>query len=221
MPRHRACTGCWTRTGQRVGMAAAIFRPYRVNGTRVQTAVIGDISVDARLRGQRLGQMLLRSMTAHLNATISAASGPGDSNRERATNARQRVGWQTGGALVPLVYVLDPARYVKPLAAQRDAGKVRWRVRVRAAERVLVRRHVPRNGALHLSGTPEDALLRFAQRLPASPGVVRDLGPEFLQWRYAQHPHTRFTFATFKRLGRDTRLSGLRGHQYRGHVFDL
>jgi GNAT superfamily N-acetyltransferase len=185
--------------GQRVGMASAIFRPYRVNGTRVQTAVIGDISVDARLRGHGLGQMLLRSLTTHLNQQFPqhpALVIPTESARRTLAS----VGWQTGGSLVPLVYVLDPARYVKPLLRSEALANTASRS-IRAAERLLVRRHVPRHGVLHLNGTPEDALLQFAQRLPASPGVVRDLGPEFLQWRYAQHPHTRFTFASFKRLG--------------------
>jgi GNAT superfamily N-acetyltransferase len=185
--------------GQRVGMAAAIFRPYRVNGTRVQTAVIGDISVDARLRGQGLGQILLRSMTAHLQQQFPrhpALVIPTESARKTLAT----VGWQTGGALVPLVYVLDPAHYVKRWLHSETLAKRVARC-VRGAERLWVRRHVPRNGTLQLSDTMEDALLRFAQRLPASPGVVRDLGPEFLQWRYAQHPRTRFTFATFKRLG--------------------
>ena len=152
--------------GQRVGMAAAIFRPYRVNGTRVQTAVIGDISVDARLRGQGLGQILLRSMTAHLQQQFPrhpALVIPTESARKTLAT----VGWQTGGALVPLVYVLDPARYVKRWLHSETLANCVARC-VRGAERLLVRRHVPRNGTLQLSDTMEDALLRFAQRLPAS-----------------------------------------------------
>jgi hypothetical protein len=143
--------------------------------------------------------MLLRSITAHLQQQFPqhpALVIPTESARRTLAS----VGWQTGGSLVPLVYVLDPARYVQRLLRSETLANCAARC-VRAAERLWVRRHVPRNGTLHLSDTMEDALLRFAQRLPSSPGVVRDLGPEFLEWRYAQHPHTRFTFATFRRLG--------------------
>src|SRR5439155_3477843 len=46
--------------GERIGMAAAIFRWYRINGVRVQVAVIGDISVESKWRNRGFGQVLLR-----------------------------------------------------------------------------------------------------------------------------------------------------------------
>src|SRR2546430_5984453 len=52
---------------QRVGMASVVFRPYWSNNTRVQTAVVGDISLDTRWRGRGLGQVLLRFMTEYLD----------------------------------------------------------------------------------------------------------------------------------------------------------
>src|SRR5215467_10310942 len=56
-----------TPAGERIGMAAAVFHPYWVDGERVQVAVIGDISLDSAWRGKGLGQRLLRFMTAHLD----------------------------------------------------------------------------------------------------------------------------------------------------------
>src|SRR5205823_3553504 len=50
---------------QRIGMASVVFRPYWSNNTRVQTAVVGDISLDTRWRGRGLGQALLRFMTEY------------------------------------------------------------------------------------------------------------------------------------------------------------
>ena len=43
------------------------IRPYRFENERVFTAVIGEISLDARWRGRGLGQVLLRFMTQHLD----------------------------------------------------------------------------------------------------------------------------------------------------------
>src|SRR5256885_16939181 len=51
----------------------------------------------------------------------------------------------------------------------------------------------------------DESLLEFARRLPPPGGAVRELGPESLNWRYGQHPHTRFTFARLDR--KSTRLS--------------
>ena len=117
--------------GERVGMAAAIFRPYWVNGARLQTAVIGDISVDAGLRGQGLGQLLLRSMTAHLDEHFPqhpALVIPTESARRTLAS----VGWATAGALAPLVYVLDPEPYIRPFVRSQDGHGSRGALGARA-----------------------------------------------------------------------------------------
>ena len=113
-------------------MAAAIFRPYHLDGVRTPVAVIGDISVDARYRGRGLGQMLLRYMTDFLDAHFPAGLAlviPTDSARR----ALARVGWSTAGELASNVYVLDAAPYLqrilrfRPLASGPGARAARWR----------------------------------------------------------------------------------------------
>jgi len=54
---------------------------------------------------------------------------------------------------------------------------------------------------LHFKDAPDESLFAFARRPPASDGAIHDTGPETLKWRYAEHPNTRFTFATFSRSG--------------------
>ncbi len=184
---------------QRIGMASVVFRPYWSNNMRVQTAVVGDISLDTRWRGRGLGQTLLRFMTEYLDAHFPQQPAfviP----TEAARRALANVGWVTSGALVPHVYVLDATRYVRALVR---SGWLATRIarRMRALERIVTRLRTKRVGALHLKDTLDESLLEFARRLPPSGGAVRDLGPESLNWRYAQHPHTRFTFARFTRSG--------------------
>src|SRR2546429_9517048 len=99
---------------QRIGMASVVFRPYWSNNTRVQTAVVGDISLDTRWRGRGLGQALLRFMTEYLDVHFPQQPAfviP----TEAARRALSKVGWVTSGTLVPHVYVLDPTRYVRAL----------------------------------------------------------------------------------------------------------
>jgi GNAT superfamily N-acetyltransferase len=184
---------------QRIGMASVVFRPYWINGVRVQTAVVGDISLDTRWRGRGLGQVLLRFMTKYLDEHFPQQPAfviP----TEPARKALASVGWVTRGALVPHVYVLDFTRYVRALVrsgwlATCIAGQIR---RLAAA---VARARAPSEGSLHFKDTLDESLLQFARRLPASEGTVHDTGPEALKWRYAQHPNTRFTFATFSRSG--------------------
>src|SRR5256714_15083027 len=116
-------------------MAAVVFRPYWSDNTRVQTAVVGDISLDTRWRGRGLGQVLLRFMTEHLDVHFPRQPAfviP----TEAARRALRKVGWVTLGALVPHVYVLDPTRYVRALV--RSGGlAIRHLRRMRAVERSL------------------------------------------------------------------------------------
>jgi hypothetical protein len=57
----------------------------------------------------------------------------------------------------------------------------------------------PKDCALFLSDTPNSTVLELASSLPSDAGAAHELNPESLNWRYVQHPHTRFTFARFYR----------------------
>jgi GNAT superfamily N-acetyltransferase len=185
--------------GERIGMGSAVFRPYWIEGVRVQIAVLGDISLGRQWRGRGLGLRLIRFMTAWLDEQFPHQPAfviP----TEPARRTLLKAGWVSRGTLVPHVYVLDGTHYVRMLfgsnwLASRIALPMRW------VARSLAQLQVPRDGTLRLTKVLDDPLLEFARRLPASKGAVRDMGPESLRWRYAQHPHTRFSFGTFSRAG--------------------
>src|SRR5438874_1914163 len=93
---------------QRIGMASVVFRPYWSNNTRVQTAVVGDISLDTRWRGRGLGQALLRFMTEYLDVHFPQQPAfviP----TEAARRALSKVGWVTSGTLVQTWSIYDLA----------------------------------------------------------------------------------------------------------------
>jgi GNAT superfamily N-acetyltransferase len=188
-----------TDAGERIGMAAAIFRPYLVKGRLTQVAVIGDISLDARWRGRGLGQKLLQFMTQHLDASF-----PGQPAlvipTESARRALAACGWSTAGSLAPWVCVVDAADYLRPFT--RSAALARLLARgVRVVSRAFVSRHVPLGGTLKVSDLP-DASIGPQARAQAATGIVtRDLDAQLLGWRYTRHPHTAFRFATFSRAG--------------------
>jgi GNAT superfamily N-acetyltransferase len=183
--------------GERIGMASVVFRPYWIDGARVQAAVVGDISLDARWRGRGLGRLLLQRMTAYLDEHFPQHPGfviP----TEAARHALAKAGWTAPGALVPHVYVVDITRYVHALVrsawlAATLARPMRW------LARALARMHVPRDAELHLADEPTEALQDFVRRIVPAEGASHDLGAETLRWRYQQHPNTRFVFARYTR----------------------
>ena len=186
--------------GARIGMGSAVFRPYWIKGARVHTAVLGDISLDARWRGRGLGERLMRFMTAYLDEHFPGQPGiviPTELARRALANA----GWATLGTLVPHVYVLDGSRYVRALVRSEWLAS-RIAIPLRTLARALASVYVPRDGTLRLTEVLDPPLLEFARGLPAAEGAAHDLGPESLRWRYAQHPNTRFSFGAFSRAGK-------------------
>ncbi len=186
--------------GERIGMAAAIFRSYWVRGALTTVAVIGDISLDARWRGRGLGQVLLRFMTQHLDENYPAYAAlviP----TESARRALERIGWVAAGSLAPLVYVVDAARYLQPFTRSAALARAVARV-IRACLRPLIRRHAPHEGTLKVSDLPDASIEALSSTLMERQCVTRDLASASLSWRYTRHPHTHFRFATLKRAGR-------------------
>ncbi len=185
--------------GERIGMAAAIFRAYWIEGVLTQVAVIGDISVDARWRGRGLGQRLLRFMTQHLDENFHAHPAlviP----TESARRALEQCGWNTAGSLAPWVCVVDAADYLRPYTRSTLLARALARA-LRAGTRAFVGRHVPRDGTLQVSDLPDATIGEHARALAAGGAATRDLGAQVLGWRYTRHPHTAFRFATLSRAG--------------------
>jgi GNAT superfamily N-acetyltransferase len=182
-----------------IGMASAIFRPYSIDATTGFVAVIGDISLDAQWRGRGLGHTLLQFMTAELDKDHSehpALVIPTESARRTLA----RVGWGNAGSLAPLIYVLEPSRYLQPLVRNERLARGMARV-FQSGTRLLAHAFASRQGSLSIADGPA-AAEEFLLRQPALPGVVqRRLSPEALRWRYAQHPRAKFRFATYARSG--------------------
>jgi len=205
--RYALAPGCpapcvyWLRgaSGERIGMASVIFRPYLLDGKRVPVGVIGDISLEARWRGRGLGHSLLKFMTSDLERRFpdrAALVIP----TEAARGVLAGCGWLAAGRLVPLVCALDPANFL----AARLGNIVLARALaapIRAAGRRWVARAVPAPATLHLNATLAELPGTIPAQTPEDGIATRELSAATLEWRYTYHPHSRFSFATLQQCG--------------------
>jgi GNAT superfamily N-acetyltransferase len=186
-------------SGERVGMASLIFRPYWRNGSLVHVAVLGDISVAQSLRGRGLGQRLLRFTTEYLSEHSSHCHGfviP----TEAARRSLAAVGWSTTGKLIPHVLAIYPAPQLRVVL--RSAWLTQRICQIyRGLARMFLRRYLVEGATLQFVSEPDESLGELWRSSAKNGLVMRDLGLQSLTWRYATHPYTKFAFAKLMRRG--------------------
>lgn len=191
----------WLRDadGQALGMAAAIYRRFWIDGAACAVGVLGDISLDARLRGQGLGQRLLAGLSRELGQGARGLCGfviP----TEAARRSLAALGWRDAGRLIPHVCPVDPA-----VRLGRRPGSAHFAallaVPFRAALSLAARLQRRGDCSLELG---EDFDARFDAlwaAVPKAGRILSDRSRAALCWRYGDHPSRRFRIARFLRAG--------------------
>jgi hypothetical protein len=186
-------------SGERVGMASLIYRPYTCNGKPMHVAVLGDISIVQSLRGRGLGQRLLRFTSDYMDQHSADNHGfviP----TEAARRSLAAVGWTAGGDLIPHVLAIDPAAQLRTML--RSAWLTQRACAIyRRLVQILLRRHLVKGATLQFVSEPDETLGELWRNSPKNGRVMRDLGVHSLTWRYSTHPHTNFTFAKLMLAG--------------------
>jgi GNAT superfamily N-acetyltransferase len=190
----------WLRTqDQRIGMASIIFRPYLLDGRRAPVGVVGDISLESGWRGRGLGRALLKFMTSDFERRYpdhAALVIP----TESARRSLQGCGWHAAGRLIPTVCALDPATFLRARLHSAALARV-FAAPVRLAGRCWVARFLPAGATLHFTTSLKELPGPIPVQTPERGVAVRELSRDALEWRYAQHPHSRFTFASLQQAG--------------------
>jgi GNAT superfamily N-acetyltransferase len=185
----------WVHTpdGVPIGMAALIFRRYWIDARPGFVAVLGDISLDASLRGKGVGRELLRHVSDHLQHNFADCLGlviP----TEAARKSLMAVGWKSAGTLRSFVFLIEPAQQLRRvLRVNALAAPFGWLYRKFVF--TLLRRHVEAGRSLQLIAEPGADVDALAQHFATQGSIVRDRGREALTWRYCEHPNHRFQFA--------------------------
>ena len=184
----------WIKYGEQppVGMASLIFRRYWVNGEPRDMAVLGDISLNKKLRGGGLGRELMDFIGRHLNAWPHHAAFVIPTSTEEG--ALIGTGWTKAGSLVPHVFVVDPTEKLERVLRRP------WLARSAAA---VFKRLVstglwlsnPRKSWLQFVDDVDETFDTFWRQFPKRNMVLRDMSQETLRWRYMRHPDCRFRVA--------------------------
>jgi len=184
----------WIKYGDQppVGMASLIFRRYWVNGEPRDMAVLGDISLSKKLRGQGLGRELMEFIGRHLSTWPQHAAFVVPNSTEEG--ALTGTGWTTAGSLVPHVFVVDPTEKLESVMRRP------WLAHSAAA----VFKHLvatglwlsnPRKSWLQFVDDVDESFDTFWRQFPKRNMVVRDMSQETIRWRYMRHPDSRFRIA--------------------------
>jgi hypothetical protein len=184
----------WIKYGDQppVGMASLIFRRYWVNGEPREMAVLGDISLSKKLRGQGLGRELMDFIGRHLSSWPQHAAFAIPALTEEG--ALTGTGWTTAGLLVPHVFMVDPteklSQFLRSASLARGLSAVFKRV-VATGLRLSNTRKL----WLQFVDDVDETFDTFWLRFPKRNMILRDMSQETLRWRYMRHPDAHFRIA--------------------------
>lgn len=197
----------WLRdsSGLALGMAAAIYRCFWIDGIACAVAVLGDISLDERLRGQGMGRRLLAGLSGELASGVGGGRGfviP----TEAARRSLDALGWRDAGQLISYVCLVDPAEQLGRRLGNASFARL-LASPVRAVLALSARLQRRRDCRIELVDDFGESFDDCWTNLQKSGLIVGDRSGATLRWRYRDHPSRRFRVASF-----------LRGRELRGYV---
>lgn len=183
-----------------VGMAAAIFRSFCIDGVSSAVGVLGDISLDKRLRGAGFGQRLLAGLSRDLEHMAGGGGRGFVIPTEAARRSLKALGWCDAGQLIPHVCLVDPSvQLTRRLGSGRFAAVLAWPVR--AVLSLAARLQQRRGGEIELADDFDEQFDALWSSLPKTGLILGDRSRATLCWRYRDHPSRRFRIARFLRAG--------------------
>lgn len=187
------------RNGRAVGMASLIFRHFWMGDALREIAVLGDISLDADLRGGGLGRSLLKFMSDELQRNDPDCLAFVMPNRA-AQKVLASIGWSTVEKLIPYVFVLNPELKLRRLLRSPWLAKTIARPMGRLMTGAAGLRR-KRGYSLDVNGELDGSFETLWRKLDKADIVLSDRGVGALTWRYARHPHCAFRFGKLDRHG--------------------
>lgn len=182
------------KRGQRVGMVGMVFRPYWVNGQQFDFAVIGDISLDASLRGKGIAKKLFEYMNAHIikEKYYTAFVIP----NIPAQKSLSSTGWAIEESIVPHVYIVNPWEKINERLKNECISKVlgkTFQMFVNLKFKIISTKGI----RIENVDSFEEPFDNFWSIFNKKGIIIRERSAEFLSWRFLEHPYNNFKIFKF------------------------
>jgi GNAT superfamily N-acetyltransferase len=176
-------------------MASIIFRLYLVNNKAVYLCVIGDISLDASLRGKGLGRWLLAYIRQYVGQNLPGRPAFVIPN-EAAHKSLISAGWEIGGKLVSYVLPLAPTEELSLALGNRFLAKhIAWLINKFMS--IIAQLHIRNGYSLQWVSELDSSFATLWNAIPKENLILSDRGIEHLTWRYLHHPRNKFHIVKF------------------------
>jgi GNAT superfamily N-acetyltransferase len=186
----------WVRLpdGTSVGMAAIIFRPYWVNNKLHYFAVLGDISVDEKMRGKGVGRKFLQFINSYIEKESYFCSLVIPNNAVR--KSLEKSGWIVAETFVWYVLFVNPASRIYNLLKSRVLAEV-----LNSFYHTIMSMRLSRisidNYKLEKANTFDKSFDLLWQAYPKWGIILRDRSSVSLRWRYEKHPDRNYEIIKF------------------------
>lgn len=177
-------------SGETFGIASLIFRPFWVGNKSVYVAVLGDIALDVKLRGQGLGRRLMQYIKQYLQR-----NSPEQLAFVIPNNAAQKsliaANWNKGGELIPYVLLYDPGKKLSRILKNELLAKL-VTLPITILVTAAVRLRIKKGCEIQFIDNVDDSFDKLWTEISKENLVISDRGHMYLKWRYLAHPHEIF-----------------------------
>lgn len=172
-----------------IGMASIIFRPYWVDNSLFEFAVLGDISINEEWRGQGISKHLFRNINFFLvkESIPCAFVIPNPPAAKSLSHAH----WKSQDNFAYYVRFMNPEAKLYQLIKSKTMAKVAGRL-YRQFVGTQLSAYIYNNAELLTTTSIDDSFNHFWQAFPKKNMIISDRSTESLHWRYEMHPYDKY-----------------------------
>jgi|GEM_PF-1881349 len=185
--------------GNRIGMAALIFRRFWIDSQIRDFAVLGDISVDKEFRRCGIWSKMLRFINSCIeNGTIECSF---VMPTPQIYKSFSQSGWNIKEDLISHVYILDPGYYVRKMLG--NGLLARFLSNLLHPLTVLQQLfHRTRNFSIQHVCSFDASFDLFWENMSKDNLILMERTSDYLNWRYPKHPEIEFNCIKFLDKGK-------------------
>lgn len=178
---------------KKIGMVGVIYREYWLGNKKKEIAVIGDISLNKESRGKGIGKKLFQCLNEIL---IKENSVGFVIPNTAAKKSLMSVGWHIEEKLIPHLFLINPAIYIKKYIKSNIITNVCGYICRRIINKLVLSKKTKEYEFVDIKEI--DDLKYQLATIKAKKRNFRERSCEMLQWRYFRHPDVKYHFLIIK-----------------------